>query len=56
MSGGRTSEEIIANADAWADAFWHGRLSPHGDHGPIIEVIELARELLRREGTQETRT
>lgn len=47
----RSPEEIISNANAWAEAFWHGRLSPHGDHGAIIEVIDLA-DRLREENTR----
>jgi hypothetical protein len=45
--------EIIANADEWADAFWHGRHSPHGDHGPIIAVIALARTLAEQRPQEE---
>ncbi len=36
-------EEIITEAEEWADAFWHGRVNGHSDHGPILSVIELAK-------------
>lgn len=39
----KTPNEIIDAADEWADAYWHGTLSPHGDHGPVLALIDLAR-------------
>jgi hypothetical protein len=44
-------DEIITQAEEWADSFWHGRHSPHGDHGPILAVTELAKAYRRERGT-----